>query len=215
MEMPPPHTIVQGLQLFQFDTTQFTGHAEVLHVACWDSTGHATPPRAVAATTERVRVLAPAPHDLVQADKTPQADTLQSTGQRCMLQTRSSSSGRATPPCMAATATVGDLVCEPLPQVLVQADQACQLCAQSMGQGWVLQSAVSADFGQAAPPWAAATLLTGLVISVIVAAPPVRLVGTQLVIALAVPLASEESWSASLLSELCAHVMRALLVLQF
>jgi hypothetical protein len=48
--------------------------------------------------------------------------------------------------------TASCLVCEPLPQDLVQVDQAFQVETQSTGQEWTLHSLVSVSEGQLEPP---------------------------------------------------------------
>jgi hypothetical protein len=47
----------------------------------------------------------------------------------------------------------------PVPQVLVQVDQAFQEAAQSTGQGWVLQLLREMREGAEMPPWAAGVVM--------------------------------------------------------
>jgi hypothetical protein len=75
-----------------------------LHTDVPTAEPHAAPPFLAATTTERVLVLEPVPQDLVHRVKADQAETLQSTGQAWRLHTRSSLSGHALPPCLAAEA---------------------------------------------------------------------------------------------------------------
>jgi hypothetical protein len=102
---PVPQDLVQAPYLDQPETLQSMGQAYVLQVVVELKPGQPTPPLAVAVTTERVLVLEPVPQDLVQASYLDQPETLQSMGQACMLHTRDSLVGHASPPCLAAMST--------------------------------------------------------------------------------------------------------------
>ena len=113
------------------------------------------PPKAAELMTERVRSWTPVPQDLVQEDQVDQLETLQSTGQLWVLQTRSISDGHSSPPWEAARVTSKTRVWTPVPQDLEQEDQAFQECTQSTGQGWVLQLRRDQGVGQVTPPYTA------------------------------------------------------------
>ena len=139
----------------QPESLQSMGQAKGMQVVVETRVGQPRPPKAVAAVrTERVLVLDPVPHDLVQAPYLVQAETLQSTGQAWQLQTRSCSEGHSSPPWEAAVFTTKVRDWTPVPQDLEQAVQAFHVSTQSMGQGWVLQSRRDQGVGQARPPWA-------------------------------------------------------------
>jgi hypothetical protein len=98
------------------------GQENELQVVDEEKVGQATPPWAAAFTTERDLVLEPVPHDLVQAPKADQPETLQSMGQRKVLQVvEEESTGHTTPPRATAVTIDRALVLEPVPQDLVQA----------------------------------------------------------------------------------------------
>merc|ERR1719375_662888 len=96
------------------------------------------PPWAAELTTERVRSWTPVPQDLVQEDQVLQLETLQSTGQFWVLQTRSISEGHSSPPWAAARLTSKTRVWTPVPQDLVQEPQDFQFAWQSTGHGCTL-----------------------------------------------------------------------------
>merc|ERR550514_881414 len=80
--VPQPQDLEQACQSFHWPTTQSMGQAWVLQRSSSSSSpGQATPPWAAATLTERVRILVPPLHDLVQSDQASQLVTTQSTGQ--------------------------------------------------------------------------------------------------------------------------------------
>lgn len=78
---PRPHETEHSLQLLKFETSQLIGQACVLHDCCAVSDGHALPPWRAAVDAVRLRLCAPVPHVVVQADQFVHADVTQSTGQ--------------------------------------------------------------------------------------------------------------------------------------
>jgi hypothetical protein len=102
---PVPHDLVQAPKEDQPETLQLRGQLNVLQTVDDERIGHATPPLATPTTMVRVLVFLPVPQDLVQAPYVDQAETLQSTGQAWVLQTRSSEVGQASPPCLAEMST--------------------------------------------------------------------------------------------------------------
>ena len=127
---------MQALQADHEPTTQFTGQLCVLHA--WDciKAGHATPPLAVATTTERVCVWVPPPQVAVHVDQLDQPLTMQCTGHACVLQrTLCVRAGHALPPCAAAVSM--ERLCDwvPPPQLVEHADIGPHaLTTQSTGQ---------------------------------------------------------------------------------
>ena len=111
--------------------------------------------------TDLERYLVPVAQVLVQADQAVKEEILQSMGQAKVLQLGCSRRwGQATPPKAVEGMTERVLVFEPVPQVLVQADQADQAeTLQSTGQAWRLQVR-SCSEGHSSPPWAAAVFTT-------------------------------------------------------
>jgi hypothetical protein len=84
---PPPQSSEQADQVFQPDTTQSTGHENVLQRDEDLSFSQRTPPLAAEMTTDRVLVFEPPPQVAVQELKEDHSETLQSTGQAKLLQT--------------------------------------------------------------------------------------------------------------------------------
>jgi hypothetical protein len=149
---PPAHDLVQVEKPPKAGSTQSTGQQELLQLRASLACGHALPPN-VGCVMARLRLCAPAPHDRVQVDHESKAPTTQSVAQANALQTRvSAECGHATPPCEGSTvARLRDA--EPVPHDLVHVDQAPKVgTTQSTAHGAVLQSRVSAECGQTAPP---------------------------------------------------------------
>ena len=150
---PVPQDLVQAPYLDQEETLQSTGQAKVLQVVVWRSDGQEAPPCWTALMTDLVRYLVPTEQDLVQAVKADQPESLQSMGQAKVLQV--GCSRRCTqprPPKAAEVRTERVRVLVPVPQVLVQADQAVQReTLQSTGQAWRLQTR-SCSEGHSSPP---------------------------------------------------------------
>ena len=87
--------------------------------------GQALPPYR-GAVVVRLRFCEPKPHDLEQLVQASKVSTVQSTGQKCTLQSRVSvECGQAAPPNRGAT-VVRARCCEPAPHNLVQASHADQ-----------------------------------------------------------------------------------------
>ena len=120
-----PQLWVHAVQAEKAETTQWPGHAPVLHARCSVRYGHAYPPKVAAVVTLRARLWVPEPHDLVQVDHAPNADTTQCPAQSCVLHARCSVRyGQAYPPKVAAVVTLRARLCSPEPHDLVQADHA-------------------------------------------------------------------------------------------
>lgn len=87
---PPPHDFEHVPYSEKLLTTQCTGQCGLFgqsRVCC--NAGQAAPPCAAAISTERDRVSEPpSPHDTEHKPHCPHADTWQSTGQACVLQSR-------------------------------------------------------------------------------------------------------------------------------
>ena len=133
---PVPQVLEQDEYFVHMKTLQSTGQAKVLQVVVWRSDGQAAPPCWTALMTDLVRNLVPVPQVLEQAPKADQPESLQSMGQAKVLQLGCSRRwGQATPPKAVEVMTERVLVLVPVPQVLVQADQADQAeTLQSTGQ---------------------------------------------------------------------------------
>ena len=160
-----PQVLEHVAQADQADTTQSMGQVWVLHCRTSDKCLHTAPLCAAAVTVLLEREWVPEPQEWVHADQALNAVTTQSMGQNTSLQVRlDSRAGQATPPCWAAVATVRARDWVPLPQVLVQADQAeKEDTTQSTGQAWLLQVRCWSS-GQSTPPcWATRRIFTGRV----------------------------------------------------
>ena len=137
---PVPQDLVQEDQAVQPETLQSMGQDCALQLRECLRPTQPMPPKAAELMTERVRSWTPVPQDLVQEDQVDQPETLQSTGQLWVLQTRSISDGHSSPPWAAAVFTLKTRVWTPVPQDLEQELQLAQpLTTQSTGQRWLLQ----------------------------------------------------------------------------
>ena len=113
--VPPSHGALQLLQLPQADTTQCTSHSAcvgsphgaqgaVLHGIVSFKLGQSAPPLLEAMLTVRVRRSVPPPHSTGHPSQSLKLDTVQSTGQMCVLQPRCSERlPQSTPPCATST----------------------------------------------------------------------------------------------------------------
>ena len=99
--------------------------------------------------TERLRDCTPVPHDSVQADHAPNADTAQCSGHACSLHVRASRRfGHSTPPYCTAVVMERVRCCEPAPHDFVHVDHALyDDTTQSTGHGLALQLRVSSRYG--------------------------------------------------------------------
>ena len=86
--------------------------------------------------TLRLRVLLPAPHDLVQLVQSCHELTAQCTGHGTSWHGRTSAvSGHTYPPCAACVSMLRERLCMPMPQLFVHVDQLVQLdTSQWIGQ---------------------------------------------------------------------------------
>ena len=144
------HDWVHAVQALKLDTTQWPGHACVLHVLFSARYGQAYPPNRGSVTTVRDLDCTPEPHDLEQSVHCVKLVTTQCWGHGPGLQVWVSAvCGHATPPnCGCATLRVRDW--NPSPHVLVQAPNASNApTTQSTAHGCALQLRVSARYGHA------------------------------------------------------------------
>ena len=152
--VPPPHSVEQDPQSVHEPTWQSTGHACVLQF--WDSVnvGHAAPPFKGCVVTVRVRDCVPPPQSLSHVLHEDHDDTLQSTGQPCVLHADVSvRAGHDVPPLAGWTVMMRVLVWMPPPHVLVHDEYGVHApTSQLIGHGWVLHSELSARAGHGAPP---------------------------------------------------------------
>jgi len=96
-----------------------TGQGWVLHMSVYSRAAQPAPPNWGWVTMERVFLLNPPLHFSEQPKKADQPDTLQSMGQRLVLQGLAlESAGHATPPFLTSVITERVLVLEPVPQDL-------------------------------------------------------------------------------------------------
>ena len=145
---PVPHDLVHVVHALKLDTTQCEAQACVLHARVSPECGQATPPFTGCATV-RERDCEPLPHDLVHVVHALKLATWQLTGHACALQRRvSAACGHALPPYLGCVC-VRERDCAPVPQDLVHDVHAPNApCWQSAAQACVLQSRVSARYGQ-------------------------------------------------------------------
>jgi len=96
---PPPQEAEHLDHADQPLTTQWTGHAWVLHACCCVNDGHAVPPNAAVVMTDRMDIWLPRPHGAEHAPHGDHDDTTQLRGHGCLLQLCvCDSEGHAAPP---------------------------------------------------------------------------------------------------------------------
>jgi hypothetical protein len=119
---PPPHVLVHWLHGDHSERTQSTGQQLVLHESVSVSwAGHVVPPQLGDAVIARERCFSPVPQGVLHSPQAPHAETAQSTGQQCSLQSWLATVARHALPAQAgATMIERERDCVPLPHDLVQ-----------------------------------------------------------------------------------------------
>ena len=156
--VPVPHDLVHVDQASKAEVAQWTGHGPSLHGCVSAACGHVAPPCS-GCTKVRVRDCEPAAHEVLQADQVAQEPTPQPTGHAWLLQVRASClCGQAVPPSTGSVvARLRD--CAPVPHDLVHTDQAENVpTTQSAAHACTLHACVSAECGQALPPFVGSAL---------------------------------------------------------
>ena len=127
---------------------QSTSHGAVLQLRVFSRTvGHATPPASALTVMERVRDCTPPSQDSEQVLQAVQAVWTQSIAHMCVLHVLTSlRCWHDLPPKVGTATTTRVRFITPVPQLLVQVDQAANgVCSQSVGQLWGLHDLVSAE----------------------------------------------------------------------
>jgi hypothetical protein len=150
---PSPHVALHAAKPAHADNTQSTGQGSLLQLRVSTRAGHAVPPLATAAVTERERVCEPPPHVLVHDIHAEYVLTTQWTGHAPRSQVCvSTSAPQATPPHARAVSTVRERNFVPVAQVAEQAPQGVKVeSAQSTGQQSSLHDCASVRCGQTVP----------------------------------------------------------------
>jgi len=87
---PLPHDLVQVDHGSHAETAQWTGHGPASHDLLSAAVGHSLPPSVTRVVMKRVRRCVPVLHVTEHSDHEDQLLMTQSTGQLCVLQSRSS-----------------------------------------------------------------------------------------------------------------------------
>lgn len=167
--VPPPQVCVHVPNLLSLDvscrrrpwphspTTQFSGQFDVPQDCSSYCEVQATPPYEGATVISRVRLCMPPPQVTEQTLKEVHGASWQSTGHGLSPHVCSSVRfGQELPPCAGMMLTERERLCEPLPHVLVHADQVENADVwQWIGHGPSLHDPDSLKAPQTTPPWAA------------------------------------------------------------